>query len=171
MHHSTLGIREVLSSLVPSTKADPRIIYRRLFSNSGRLSSSRFSICGLAYVHRCSCYTHTRGGFPSFQNAPWSLTTTRWGERLKLKVLPVTRGPFFRRVPEASVIARLGLLVTETVFLASKGGWDLAGGPETVSVCCAQHSIVSPAQLAGKSGCSLPPSGKRPWVSANVLEG
>lgn len=72
-------------------------------------------------------------------------------------------------VPKASVIAQLESLIRKTVFLASKGVSNLAGGPQTVSFHCAQYNMVSSALLDEKSGYSLPQSGKRPLVSANVL--
>ena len=46
---------------------------------------------------------------------------------------------------------------------------NLVGGPEMVSFDCSQHRLVSAALLDGKGGYYMPPSGKRPWVSANVL--
>lgn len=65
--------------------------------------------------------------------------------------------------------AQLKLLINKTVFLASEARPNLVGGPEMVSFDCSQHRLVSAALLDGKSGYYMPPSGKRPWVSANVL--
>lgn len=70
---------------------------------------------------------------------------------------------------KASVIAQLELLITKTVFLASKARSNLTGGPTTVSFYCVQHKMVSAALLDGKNGYSMSQSGKRPWVSANVF--
>lgn len=65
--------------------------------------------------------------------------------------------------------AHLKLLINKTVFLASEAMPNLVGGPEMVSFDCSQHRLVSAALLDGKGGYYMPPSGKRPWVSANVL--
>lgn len=67
------------------------------------------------------------------------------------------------------VVAQLELLINKTVFLASEARPSLVGGPEMVCFECSQHRLVSAARLDGKGGYYMPWSGKRPWVSANVL--
>ena len=66
-------------------------------------------------------------------------------------------------------VAQLKLLINKTVFLASEARPNLVGDPEMVSLDCSQHRLVSAALLDGKCGYYVPRSGKRPWVSSNLL--